>query len=154
MVQPGTYEAKISDYGVKQTNNGKTFIEIQFSVEGQGTVKWNGYLTEKTVERTFQTLAYCGLSGSDPTVLAEGPSSGALDMDSPMNILVEIQKDKDGAPTKYTQIRYINRISKPVSPEQRASAKAAMAQFTGDWMKVKTEMGIKSEPKSAVKLGF
>lgn len=142
-MQPGKYLAKVSDYGVKETKNGNPYIEVWFDVEGQGSVRWNGFLTEKTINKTMEQLAYCGLKG-DFSAIADGPIGGALDRDQAVNITVEIQKDKEGNPTKYTQVKWINRASQPkFDAVQTASAKGKLTQFSGAWAAKKAELGIK-----------
>lgn len=151
MVQVGKHKAKISDYGVKETSTGKPYFEVWFDVEGQGSVSWRGFMTDATKEKTLKTLATCGLVG-DLLKVADGPIGGALKIDLELEIDVVQEKDKDGKLKKYTTVRWVNspRAAK-FDAALAAQAKNKLAQFSGDWAKVKSDLGVKaSEPKKDI----
>lgn len=141
-VQPGKFLAKVADYGVDTTKTGKSYVAIWFEVEGAGTVRWRGWLTEKTIEKTLETLALCGLKG-DLLAVADGPVSGALDKDIQVQIDVVKSKDKEGKDTKYTEVRWVNRVGGAKFDRAMASkGKEKLSEFQGKWIGIKEKMGV------------
>lgn len=148
-VQPGDHIGKVSDYGVKETQQGKPYFEVWFDIEGQGSTPWKGYLSEKTVERTLKTLALLGLTG-DLQKVADGPIGGALNIGAEYKIKVSFQLDQDKKPTKYTKVDFVNPLTGPAKFDQAMSnqAKSKLAQFSGDWLKTKQSLGVKAQTQT------
>lgn len=149
MVQPGKYQAKVEDYTVEEVN-GNPVVKIYFDVDGK-TVRYTGFLTPAAMERTLQSLAYCGLTGSLESV-AEGRAGGALDHSTPVSITVDWQTDKNGVKSdKYTEVRWVNgtKKAKEADPTTVASAKTKLKALSGEWAKVKQDLGIKAKPAAA-----
>jgi hypothetical protein len=148
MIEAGKYTVKISDYGVKETQAKNPFIEVWFAVEGKGDVRWAGYLTEKTVERTLKTLAILGLKGPLETI-ADGPIGKALDMNVEVEIEVELKPWTTDATKKSPQVKWVNAIrGAKFDAAVTASVKNKLSKFAGNWAKVKGDMGVK--PKTEV----
>jgi hypothetical protein len=64
-----TYTAQAVDGYLSYTKDGKEQIVVKFAIvggqyDGQ-TVTWTGYFTDKTFDRTIQSLRYCGWRGED-----------------------------------------------------------------------------------------
>jgi hypothetical protein len=148
MISAGKFKGKVVDYGVKETKTGKPMIEVWFEVDNEGTVPWRGFLTEKTVERTLKTLALCGLKGPLESI-ADGPIGGALDPDKELDIDVELVASQKDASKKYPQVKWVNdsRSSK-FDAAVTQSVKNKLGQFSGNWAKVRQELGIKKDPSS------
>lgn len=147
----GKYSAKVNDWGVKETKAGKPYVQVWFDVEGNGSVKWDGFMTEKTIEKTLKTLAMLGLKGPLET-LADGQLGGALDRTIEVEIDVELKPDQKDPNKKWPQVKWVNipRAAK-FDAAVSAQAKGKLAQFSGQWIKVKSEMGIK---KPTTDVGF
>jgi hypothetical protein len=142
----GKFKAKISDYGLKETKEGKPYIAVWFAVEGSGDVSWNGYMSEKAIERTLKTLAICGLKGPLEAI-ADGPLGRALDQTVEVEIEVELKPGLKDPTKKFPQVKWVNAVrGAKFDAAVSASAKAKLAQYSGNWAKIRGEMGIKREP--------
>jgi hypothetical protein len=75
-LQPGTYKARAISADFGESEKGTQFIAVTFVIEFAGdgdspgtseTITWFGYCTDKTSERTIESLRYCGCTfpGSD-----------------------------------------------------------------------------------------
>ena len=67
MIAPGTYAARAVSAGLGETRAGKPQIAVEFDTGVDGRITWFGYFTDKSQERTLQSLRYCGWDGSDLT---------------------------------------------------------------------------------------
>lgn len=82
-IPEGKYRARVkfADFGF--TSGGSEQVQVVFDLldpdyDGE-TVPWWGYFTEKTAERTMQSLRYCGWKGDDVTNL-EGISDNEVEV--------------------------------------------------------------------------
>jgi len=105
MIQPGKYEAKITDYGVKETKAGQPAVIIAFDVAGN-SVYWTGYFTERTMEQTKATLLMLGLKNGYLPGLALGLSGNALNATKSYSITVVHEADQDGK--MWPRVRWVN----------------------------------------------
>lgn len=70
MIIPATkYTAQAVDGYLNRTKDGKERIVVKFAIvggqyDGQA-VDWAGFFTDKTFDRTIQSLRYCGWRGDD-----------------------------------------------------------------------------------------
>ncbi len=76
MMKPGTYKARgVAALLGNSSEKGTPQIDIQFRiVEGEfegELIRWTGYFTEKTSERTIESLQICGWQGDDLSVFAQ-----------------------------------------------------------------------------------
>lgn len=142
------YEAQIDDYGVKTAKNGSPFIQVYFHIPGYGSVQWNGYMTAKTMEKTFKTLATLGFSSGDLAPLESGPISKALDMQTKFSITVRPQTNTDGSVRKskkgetYFEVQFVNA---PKKEKFERTETSALSQYANDWNAFKAANGIKTE---------
>lgn len=72
-IPEGTYRARVKSADFGFTSKGTEQVQVVFDIldpdyDGE-TVLWWGYFTEKTAERTMQSLRYCGWKGDDVTNL-------------------------------------------------------------------------------------
>lgn len=147
MIAPGKYQANVADYTADVSPNGKPYVKVWLNVENQGQVTWTGYLTEKTQERTIQSLTYMGFKGDDIGVLADGVLSQALDLTTPVNITVIHETDKNNPAKKYAKVQWVNRAgqtARVIDPVKNAQAKSQLSQFNGTLKKVQSELGVKA----------
>lgn len=69
LLPASTYTAQAVDGYLSHTKDGKEQIMVKFAIvggqhDGQ-TVNWTGFFTDKTFDRTIQSLRYCGWRGDD-----------------------------------------------------------------------------------------
>lgn len=111
-VKEGDYKAKISGYGIRETQKGLPEPVIRFTLEDEGkptSLNWRGSLNEgKAREITIKALLVCGLKTSDLSALADGPSSGALDMNKEVMIRVSPEVGMDGK--TYMTVKWVNEL--------------------------------------------
>jgi hypothetical protein len=155
MIQPGKYEAKIADYGVRETAAGQPYIVVYFDIEGQGQVRWQGHMTEKTMEKTFEALSTMGMTSSDISILANGPLSNALNMSQKVQVTVFHEADMKDASKKYAKVKWINPIGGAKFDAQvAAQAKDKLASLNGKWAEMRALKGIKAQQSAEKDLGF
>jgi hypothetical protein len=156
-VKPGKYLAKVVNYGIGETKAGNPQACITFSfIEGETNreMTWYGFFTERTIERTIDSLLICGMKGNDPRVLVAGPKSNALDMETEVSIVVENDKDDKGnvilndkgQPTP--KIRWVNRAAGTAFKRMdEKSVFAKLGDLKGLVASRRNETGIKDAPK-------
>ena len=116
----GNFDAKIIDYGVSvsSANRPQVFVVFEFEYTNEDTggssmrkKAWYGSLHEGAVPITLKSLIQCGLRQSNfdkLDKLADGPSSGLLDMERHRQIeLYEVPNYQDESKTD-TKIHWIN----------------------------------------------
>lgn len=126
----GTYRAKASGACVLGTsaNKGTPFLELYFKViEGEFAgqlVRWTGYFTENTSERTIQALLYCGWTGEDPSEFSDGALHG-LDANE-VDVVVEMEEyEKDGETRHAPRVQWVNRPGGYLNTEAAMNTDAA-----------------------------
>lgn len=128
-MQPGKYVAKAQDVGLGMTDTGKEQIGILFEVvEGESAgevVTWRGYFTEKTAQRTIESLRHCGWQGDDLSTLTVD--------DLPANVQIVVDEEEYDGST-YTRVKWVNRLGAGLamkSAMDASSAKSFAARFRG-----------------------
>lgn len=114
MISAGTYKAKADGQCVlgMSANKGTPFLEFYLRIVGGEfngqAARWTGYFTEKTSERSIQSLQTCGWDGDDISEFSDGQLHG-LDSNE-VEIVVEIESyEKDGETKKAARVAWINR---------------------------------------------
>lgn len=110
-MEPGSYTAKATDVQLGFSGNGTPQIAVLFTVSdgpcsGQ-SITWYGYFTDKTQERTVESLRHCGWKGVD---LSEVTAHSLPDK---AQIVVQLDTDYDGNPRK--RVAWVNRIGGTVA---------------------------------------
>ncbi len=130
MITAGTYRAKASGACVlgASANKGTPFLELYFKViEGEhvgSLVRWTGYFTENTNERTIQSLLLMGWQGEDPSEFSDGQLHG-LDS-SEVDIVVELEEyEKDGETRHSPRVQWVNRPGGYLNVENAMKTEAA-----------------------------
>ena len=119
MVQPGTYRAKIVDYGIVKiksgVNAGKPAPNISFQVECEGKleqVSWQGSFNEgRPREIAMNALITCGLTLDKFHMLSAGPAFEALNIEQEVNVVVEHEQAIDGSGKVYPRVKWINPLN-------------------------------------------
>lgn len=115
MIAAGTYKARVTGQCVlgNSKNKGTPFIEFYLKVlagEHEGAlVRWTGYFTENTNERTIQSMQLCGWQGEELGEFADGELHG-LDSNE-VDIVVEIEtyQNDQGEDKQAPRVAWINR---------------------------------------------
>lgn len=139
MITNGTYRAQASGTCVLGTSNNKgtPFIELYFMIlDGEnkgGQVRWTSYFTEKTNERTIQSLQAMGWEGEDIGEFEDGGLHG-LDT-NPVDIVVALEEyeDKNGEPRTAPRVQWVNRAGGYLNTDAAMNKEAA--QSFGDRMR-------------------
>lgn len=145
MITAGTYRARATGACVlgESANKNTPFLEFYLKVaEGDhkgAIVRWTGYFTENTSERTIQALILCGWQGEDPSEFEDGTLHG-LDANE-VDIVVEIEEyEKDGEIKHAPRVQWINRPGGYLNVENAMKTEAAKsfgARFRGLVMAVR-----------------
>lgn len=107
MTPNGTYKARATEGALGRTSAGKPQVAVAFTItEGEhagSVVPWNGYFTEKTEERTLESLRHCGWNTDDLSNLA-GIS------DNEVSIVVEVEdfETDTGEIRQASKVRWVN----------------------------------------------
>lgn len=156
--QNGTFNGRVTDYGIGETKNGDPHVYVTFDVEFPGGVQamtWKGWLhTEKSQPTTFKALQALGFNGKVSDLL-DGPDGKAIAVGVPAKLVVENEpfKGDDGAMRDYYKIQWVNSANGGGgSTVQRAdanTAKAALLKLGVDaaWMKHKQLNPTPAPPK-------
>jgi hypothetical protein len=100
-VANGTYRATAESADLSFTSSGKEMISVGFRLIDTGArLIWRGFFTEKTTERTFESLRACGWTGDDVSNVTFPPGNE-------VEIVVENETYKDKT---YPKIQWVNAI--------------------------------------------
>lgn len=109
MISEGAHTAVARSFELGETSKGNQQIAVLFEiVEGvdQGcTIVWYGHFTDKTTDRTMESLRYCGWTCNDVTVLT-GLGSKLV------QIVVEHETQQEGKHEgqQRARVRWVNRL--------------------------------------------
>lgn len=113
----GKYRAKACEVMLgKSSGKGTPFVGVMFEVtQGDLTgtrVKWEGWLTDKTAERVFESLQHCGWHGDDLSQFAGGNLHG-LDTNE-VELVVEMEEyngdDPKHAGKSFPKVQWVNKV--------------------------------------------
>jgi len=99
MIEKGTYPARAVEWKLGITSQGTEHIAVLLQLEDGRQITWYGYFTEKTMERTLDSLEYMGWDGEDIT--------NPVGLDRNTVFVVVEHKEHDGK--TYAEARWINR---------------------------------------------
>jgi len=118
---PGKYRAKSVEHKLGKTSKGSEQIYINFEITaGPHTGQQIGaylYFSEKTAERTLESLEYCGWDGNSIREL-RGMGTKEVELD------VGLEKGDDGR--EYLRVRWVNKIGGGVKEELTGAGVAAL----------------------------
>lgn len=116
--EAGTYRARAVEVMLGESQKkGTPFVGVRFVVsgdKGRGEgIKWEGWLTSNTAERTLESLAHCGWTGDDLSVFANGDLHG-LDRNE-VDLVVEMEPyagtDPEKMGNEYPKVKWVNRVA-------------------------------------------
>ncbi len=115
-IQAGTYKARVDGecvLGVSK-QKGTPFIEFYLRIiEGPnqgGYVRYTGYFSENTNERTIQSLQICGWAGENLDEFQDGALHGLDTNDVSIVVEIEDYKNDAGEDRKSPRVAWINRV--------------------------------------------
>lgn len=102
---PGSYPARAVEHKLGEGANGGEQVVVTFELtqgEHKGQrINWRGFFTEKTVERTLESLEYCGWDGES---IAKLSGLGSKEVE----IVLENEEGQDQK--TYLRVRWVNKI--------------------------------------------
>lgn len=120
MIQEGRYKARALEGALGRAGTGSEQIAVLLEItEGEHKghqLTWYGYFTEKTVDRTFESLRHLGWEGDDLTDL-RGIESNEV------TIVVELEYDRDGE--QHARVKWINSPGSGLAMRERLDDAAA-----------------------------
>lgn len=130
MLPEGTYVAYAKGATLSESQNKKTpqvvvDFEIGAAEQAGQRVQWVGFLTDKTTERTIESLRYAGWRGADLADLSDLSRE-----DVPAVELVIAHEEYEGK--TYARVQWVNRVGGRVGAALPAEqAKALSAKMRG-----------------------
>jgi hypothetical protein len=104
MMNPGRYTARAVDAALGYTAGGKEQVAVAFQIIGGEhdgeALQWYGYFTEKTTERTIDSLRACGWTGDNIAQL-DGISANEV------SLVVVHEADQNG--DMQVRVKWVNR---------------------------------------------
>lgn len=64
-IEPGRYMARAAEWKLGKASTGTECIAVLFTLQDGRTINWWGYFSEKTAERTLDSLEFMGWDGRD-----------------------------------------------------------------------------------------
>lgn len=127
-LSPGTYRARPVSAALGYTMNGNEQIAVTFeTLDPAGErITWYGFFTEKTSDRTLQSLRYCGWQGNDMSDFAGESLPAGFDQE--VDIVVEREEYKGKT---YTKVAWVNNggsmaLRNAMTPDQAKAFGAKM----------------------------
>jgi hypothetical protein len=122
MIEKGIHKARAIEWKLGLTGTGGEQVAVLFQLEDGQTVTWRGYFTEKTTERTLDSLEYMGWDGKDITKLT------GLDTND-VNLVIDHEvSEKDGK--TYPKVNWVNRIGGTLAVKEELTGHA-LQNFAG-----------------------
>ncbi len=106
MISIGKHKARATEHQFGRFETGTRCVRIQFELtdgEFKGhRISWDGWFTDKTVERTLEALEYCGWDGASLAKL-----SGLGDREVELDIEHEENQETGRV---YPRVKWVNRL--------------------------------------------
>ena len=139
-IPDGVYRARATEAALSATSKDKPMVVVTFDLKAEGwegiRCQWRGYFTEKTTERTLDSLRHCGWTGDDVSNL-EGITSNDVDLD--------IRREKDLKGNWSPKVQWVNKqgSARPGAPmaADKASAFAAAMRRAAEASRAKAGIG-------------
>src|SRR6478609_8650524 len=114
MIPAGSYQAVAKEFVFGRASTGSEQIVVSFEIANGDQVgqriAWRGYFTEKTEERTLESLEYAGWDG-----VSLGKLSGLGS--KPCVIVVEHEEGQDGK--TYAKVQWVNSLGGGMSVKEK-----------------------------------
>lgn len=140
--ETGRFRARAVEGAWGHTSNGVVQVAVQFQLETGAKLTWYGFMTEKTEERTMNSLIACGVSDLE--------SLTGLGSDE---VEVTVEHDTYNGNTR-AKIAWVNRLGEGgVALKNKATpqeAKSFLSKHKGNFLKLQKATGA-APPKPAGK---
>lgn len=133
MISAGTFKARATGACVLGTskNKGTPYLEFYLAVIGgehEGAlVRWTGYFTENTSERSIQALQTCGWQGEDLSEFSDGALHGLDAKEVEIVVEIETYQSAEGEDRHAPRVAWINRPGGFLNTESAMNDDAAKA---------------------------
>ncbi len=156
MLTAGTYKARATKALLAQVGGNKTpAMQVVFQVQDEGphqgeTIRWDGWLTDKTQDRTIESLGHCGWTGDDISVFAkDGAPLQGMDLND-VELVVEIEAyEKEGETKHAAKVAWVNRIGGRGLNVENAMPQAEALAFAQKMKGIVLKSRAKAAPASA-----
>lgn len=143
MITEGKHKARGTEAALGLTAGGKEEVAVALVIlDGEhagDSITWHGYFTEKTQQRTIESLRYLGWEGDNLAVL------DGIDRNE-VTIVVEHEEGQDGK--TYAKVRWINGPGGGLALKERMDPGAAAA-FAQRMRGFVVAQGQKTKPATA-----
>lgn len=113
MIPAGRYVGRAMAWDLGSSTRGSDYICLRFEImegpEAGRSIRWNGYCTEKAIDRTMRTLRICGWK-SDNIENLEGVQ------DNLVELVIDHRVSQDGKP--FAEIKWVNSLNAPLKLER------------------------------------
>ena len=151
-VEPGTYTAIPYTCALGKAKTGTAYVSIGFNIKDGvgGSIWWNGYFHENSIDRTLDALQCCGWTGDDISDFSEWESANSSGLgETEVSIVVENEVGQDGI--SRPKLKWINPIDGiRVSTKQELSS-SEIAILSN---KVKNKLALKKVKQSPAVQAF
>lgn len=102
------YRAKAKEWTLAESSTGKPMVVVMFDILTEGAAEkaltWRGFFTEKTTDRTIESLRFMGFEGDDLSQLK------GLDRNE-VDLVVEDEEytDENGQPQLSAKVQWVNK---------------------------------------------
>jgi hypothetical protein len=114
MISKGSYQAVAKEFVFGRANNGTEQVVVAFEIANGDAVgqriTWRGYFTEKTHERTLESLEHAGWDGVS---LAKLGGLGS----KPCVIVIDHEEGQDGK--TYPKVQWVNSLGGGLSVKEK-----------------------------------
>jgi hypothetical protein len=158
-IQAGTYQARavkalLAQVGANRTPAMQVVFQILGDVDGSGEeIRWDGWLTDKTQDRTIEALGHCGWTGDDISVfaVADGPMHG---MDLNVVEIVIALEPYDGPNEahkgkSFPRVQWVNRLGGRGLNVENVMPKAEALSFAEKMKGIVLKSRAKNPPAAA-----
>ncbi len=142
---PGTYRAKAKSHKFGRASTGSEQVYIDFEIasgpHAGKRIPAYLYFTEKTADRTLESLEYCGWDGGS---LKELKGLGSKEVE----LVIELEKRQDG--NEYLRVKWINSTGGGVKEELDAGGLYTLEQrMKGKMLERKQKRAAEKPPRES-----
>ena len=151
MHQPGTYTAKVVDFGLMKSKAGLPMAAVMFEYQmkegGSDRLTWFGSFKDGARKFSIETLVRLGFKGKNGADLVRGNGSGVLDQTKDFEIVVANEAYEGKTRSK---IKFVNLVGGSSFREKMSASEATVLMgglnLEADFMESQMANGIKGEP--------
>jgi hypothetical protein len=146
MIPQGRYKARCVEAALSKTSTGReqvaALLEVTQGEHAGEQLTWYGHFTDKTTERTFESLRHLGWEGDDLTDLR------GIDANE-VSVVIEHEEGQDGR--TYPRVKWINGNGGGLAVKERlddAAARAFAARMKGAAIASRSKNGGAPKPSN------